>query len=219
LDFGLSGQLDKFRWNASYSFIHATYDTDLDLLSNSNSSADSDSYVGSDSSVAANTDKSVIHVKRGNYLPSIPKHQLKLRAQYQMNEDWSVGANLIAYANQFVMGNENNQHQANTAGCLNSGALTGNDQACGSGKLSGYTIVNLDSKYKIGNGWQAFAKVINVFDQDYNVAGRLGETGFTSSGSFVGPDDQIKSLGLIPGAPRAGWIGVRYEFGGAPEAK
>jgi outer membrane receptor protein involved in Fe transport len=220
LDFGLSGQLDKFRWNASYSFIHATYDNDLDLLSNSNSSADSASYVGSAPDIAANTDKSVIHVKKGNYLPSIPKHQLKLRAQYQMNEDWSVGANLIAYANQYVMGNENNKHQANTADCLNSsGTIDGNDQACGSGKLKGYTIVNLDSKYKIGNGWQAFAKVINVFDQDYNVAGRLGETGFTSSGSFVGPDDQIKSLGLIPGAPRAGWIGVRYEFGGAPEAK
>ena len=76
-----------------------------------------------------------------------------------------------------------------------------------------------DSLLLISVGWQAFAKVINLFDQDYNVAGRLGETGFNSSGSFLGPDDQIKSLGLIPGAPRAGWIGVRYEFGGASEAK
>ena len=32
-------------------------------------------------------------------------------------------------------------------------------------------------------------------------------------------ENEIKSVGVIPGAPRAGWIGVRYEFGGAPEAK
>ena len=43
---------------------------------------------------------------------------------------------------------------------------------------------------------------------------------FDASGNYCsGPNLDIKSLGLIPGAPRAGWIGVRYEFGGAPEAK
>ena len=47
------------------------------------------------------------------------------------------------------------------------------------------------------------------------MAGRLAETMFDASGVY-GPE--IKSLGLIPGAPRAGWIGVRYEFGGAPAA-
>jgi DNA topoisomerase-1 len=31
--------------------------------------------------------------------------------------------------------------------------------------------------------------------------------------------NESKQLGLIPGAPRAAWVGFRYEFGGAPEAK
>jgi len=94
--------------------------------------------------------------------------------------------------------------------------LRDNSAACGSGKIKGYTVVNLDSQYKIGSGWTAFAKVINVFDKNYNVAGRLAETMFDASGAYGA---EIKSLGLIPGAPRAGWIGVRFEFGGAPEAK
>jgi outer membrane receptor protein involved in Fe transport len=39
LDLGLAGQLDQFKWNASYSFIKATYDSDVDLLSPANSSS------------------------------------------------------------------------------------------------------------------------------------------------------------------------------------
>lgn len=213
LDLGLSGQIDKFRWNTSYSFIKATFDDDITLLSNSNSTAP-----GSDSPL-----KNQIFVTKGDRLPSIPEHQLKLRGQYQATPDWSFGANLIAYSGQYVIGNENNQHQANSSGCLNDDGVSGgrdNNAACGAGKIKGYTVVNLDSQYNIGSGWKAFAKVINVFDQDYNVAGRLAETMFDASGAYGTTfASEIKSLGLIPGAPRAGWIGVRYEFGGAPEAK
>jgi outer membrane receptor protein involved in Fe transport len=207
-DLGLSGQIDKFRWNASYSYIRATFDNNLTLLSNSNSSALSD----------GTSNRNNIEVSKGDRLPGIPENQLKLRGQYQATPDWSIGANLIAFSDQYVMGNENNKHQANTAGCSSteSNPLRENDQACGSGKIKGYTVVNLDSQYNIGSGWKAFAKVINIFDQNYNVAGRLAETMFDASGVYGA---EIKSLGLIPGAPRAGWIGVRYEFGGAPEAK
>jgi outer membrane receptor protein involved in Fe transport len=229
LDVGVSGQLDKFRWNASYSYVKATYESDLDLVSNSNSSADNSTYIGdptilngagsADDQYAedqVNSAKNIIHVKKGNRLPNIPNHHLKLRGQYQVTPDWSVGANLIGYTAQYVMGNENNQHQANSSSCLENGSILDNSAACGAGKIKGYTVVNLDSQYNIGQGWKAFAKVINIFDQEYNVAGRLAETMFDASGSY---GTEIKSLGLIPGAPRAGWIGVRYEFGGAPEAK
>jgi outer membrane receptor protein involved in Fe transport len=208
LDFGLSGQQDQFRWNASYSYIEAKYDNDLELVSPSNSSSNA---------------ARVISVQKGDYLPSIPKHQLKLRAQYQVTPDWSIGTNLIAYSEQYIWGNESNDHQANTAagGGRNAcGAVSGGGNArgnaCGSGKIQGYTVVNLDTQYNIGKGWSAFAKAINVFDQDYNVAGRLAETMFDATGTY-GAETNVR--GLLPGAPRAGWIGFRYEFGGAPEAK
>jgi outer membrane receptor protein involved in Fe transport len=209
LDLGLSGQLDRFRWSSNYSYIRATFDSDFTLLSGSNSSSDADD--------------NYIEVKKGNRMPSIPEHQFKARAQYDVTPKWSVGTNLVYFSDQFVMGNENNKHAANTATCLNTvegdddhGTLRENTHACGSGKIKDYTVVNLDTQYNFGGGWKAFAKAINIFDNDYYVAGRLAETMFDASGAYGG---EIKSRGVIPGAPRAAWIGLRYEFGGAPEAK
>jgi outer membrane receptor protein involved in Fe transport len=174
------------------------------LLSNPNSSATADN---------------VIEVKKGNRMPSIPEHQFKLRAQFDVTPKWSIGTNLVYFSDQYVMGNENNKHQAGAAGCLNNntGSLRNNGNACGSGKIGEYTVVNLDTQYNFGGGWKAFAKAINIFDNDYYVAGRLAETMFDANGNYDSPE--IKSRGVIPGAPRAAWIGLRYEFGGAPEAK
>jgi outer membrane receptor protein involved in Fe transport len=155
-------------------------------------------------------------------MPSIPEHQFKARAQYDVTPKWSVGTNLVYFSDQYVIGNENNKHQANTAACIGDegdhglGTLRENNAACGSGKIKDYTVVNLDTQYNFGGGWKAFAKAINIFDNDYYVAGRLAETMFDASGGYGA---EIKSRGVIPGAPRAAWIGLRYEFGGAPEAK
>jgi len=208
LDLGLSGQHDQFKWSTSYSYIRATFDSDFSLVNSANSSApDTGSNAGG---------QNTFNVTKGNRMPNIPEHQFKARAQYDVTPKWTVGTNLVYFSDQFVMGNENNKHEANTATCLISGSLRENKRACGSGKISDYTVVNLDTQYNFGGGWKAFAKAINIFDNDYYVAGRLAETMFDASGSY-GPE--IKSRGVIPGDPRAAWIGVRYEFGGAPEAK
>ena len=202
LDFGLVGNVDKLRWNASYSYVRATYDTDVEFINGSNSSGfDTDG---------------VITAKPGDRIPSIPAHQLKLRGQYAVTPAWSIGGNVIGYSNQYVWGNENNRHLANSL-CDDGDGGTGADNcAQGKGKLSGYFVVNLDTQYNIGSGWKAFAKATNIFDRDYNISGRLAETLFNSAGDF---GNESKQLGLIPGAPRAAWVGFRYEFGGAPEAK
>jgi outer membrane receptor protein involved in Fe transport len=199
LDFGLSGNVDKFKWNTSYSYVRAKYDTDVDYTNSSNSSADD----GTDAFTA----------RKGSYLPSIPKHQLKLRGQYSVTPDWTIGTNVIGYADQYVWGNENNKHRS---GSDCSGAGDG-ECAQGKGKVSGYFVVNLDTQYNVGSGWKAFAKATNIFDRDYYVSGRLAETQFAADGAYDGVER--KMLGLLPGAPRAAWIGLRYEFGGAPEAK
>ncbi len=194
LDFGLAGNVDKFKWNASYSYVRATYDSDVDFVSPSNSTEDN---------------QSIINVKPGDRIPSIPAHQLKLRGQYAVTPDWSIGTNVIGYSDQYVWGNENNQHRANAAACAD---VT--DCAQGKGKLGGYFVVNLDTQYNLGSGWKAFAKATNIFDREYSVSGRLAETQFNSAGEF---GNEAKMLGLLPGAPRAAWVGLRYEFA-APKA-
>ena len=202
LDLGVSGKIDNFSWNASYAYIDATYDSDLELVSNSNS----------ENGVGTSHSRSIL-VKKGKSLPSIPDHQFKLRGQFQANKDWTIGATLVAYSEQFVIGNENNAHRAGTIDCDTSGAARADISgvACGKGKLDAYAVVNLDTQYNIGKGWKAFAKATNIFDHEYDMAGRLAETLFNSQGNLTG---DTKVLSLLPGSPRAGWIGFRYEFGG-----
>lgn len=148
----------------------------------------------SETNTAAVNDQ--IQIESGDRIPGIPLHQLKLRGEFAVTPKWSVGSNVIAFSDQYSRGNENNEHQGAGA------------------KVSGYAVVNFDTRYHIGNGWQLFARVNNVFDREYNNAGLLGESLFNADGTFAGGDESTQAF-YAPGAPRAGWIGVRWEFGGA----
>ncbi|MDD2932518.1 MAG: TonB-dependent receptor [Methylotenera sp.] len=192
LDLGLNGAVGDFKWSAGYSYIRATYEDAFSLASQANSSRD------------ANGE---IHVSKGDYLAGIPKHQFKLRGEWLAVPNWTIGATMVAFSDQYVRGNENNQHKAGVG-------ADGNTYA-GSGKVAGYAVFNLDTRYKFDNtGWQLFGKLNNVFDHEYYSSGLLGENAFIGAGSsFDTGAGSKKELFLAPGAPRAGWLGVRYEFG------
>lgn len=186
LDLGLSGKLNKFSWNAGYSYVKATYQSELELSNEVNSTVVGDS----------------IQVSKGDSLANIPEHALKLRLAYQATPNWSIGTTINTFSEVYVRGNENNKHQGGTGD---------EDFVQEGGKVSGYTVVNLDTRYTFGkSGWQVFAKATNIFDKEYSTGGMLGENWF-EDGAFAGDDEP--SLMLMPGAPRAGWIGARYEFG------
>ena len=75
------------------------------------------------------------------------------------------------------------------------------------GKLDGYATVNIRAKYEVNKTFQVFARVDNLFDQEYESFGLLGEPdevpgfgGFTDN-RFVGV-----------GAPISGFVGVRATF-------
>lgn len=197
LDFGLAGALGDFNWSAGYSYIDATYESSFNMASEANSSRNDDDQ---------------ITVSKGDEMAGIPKHQLKLRGEWRVTPNWSIGSTVTAFSDQWVRGNENNKHRALTA----EESLDGNDYA-GSGKVAGYAVVNLDTRYNFNNsGWQLFGKVNNVFDQEYSTGGLLGENSFTAAGSTFATDaESSKELFVAPGAPRAAWIGLRYDFGGA----
>ena len=185
-DFGVIGETGNFRWSAGYSYIKATYQSSFSIANQVNSSA-------VDTDIDGNED--TIFVSNGDTIPGIPRHQFKLRSEWQALPQWTIGTNIVAFSDQYSHGNENNDHQGDGS------------------KVAGYTVVNLDTRYRFGNtGWQLFAKVNNVFNRKYHTGGMLGETFFTANGTFMGGDDAFSAL-VAPGASRAGWIGVRYEFG------
>lgn len=195
LDLGLLGNMDKFSWNAGYSYIKATYESDIELVNTLNSTSFN------------NGTSDVIQVKKGDRLANLPEHALKLRLQYQATPNWSIGTNINTFSDVYLRGNENNKHRANDG--------DGN-HVQDSGRIGGYTTVNLDTRYKFGStGWQVFAKAINIFDKEYASGGQFGEN-WIENGAFSGNGEPSKLI--MPGAPRAGWIGVRYEFGGKKSA-
>jgi len=178
LDVGVSTKFNKLSLNFNYGFVMAQYGTNFTLVSEVNSSASDD----------------VIQVSDGDYLPNIPKHHLKIRADYEIKPRWNIGATLTAFTESYMMGNENQQHDS-------SGGLQG--------EIPGYAVVNLDSQYNFHDNWELHAKVINLFDQDYYSGGRLAQTSVQTDRSF---GDERSVASLIPGAPRAGWVGISKSF-------
>lgn len=134
--------------------------------------------------------------RSGDYLPNIPKHSLKLRAAYDFTPDFTIGLNMISSASVYARGDENNKDS--------------------NGKVAGYTVFNMDANWQIHSNWSAYLRLINVFDKEYATLGILGTNAFNTADRSFNTDpttwqsEQFQS----PAAPRAAWIGLRYEFGG-----
>ena len=180
IELGLNGKIDKFSFVANYSYVEATFQTSFTESSSSNSTSD----------VNGN-----IQIVKGDTIPGVPRHTLKLRLGYEISPAWSVGSNIVTTSSQYPRGDENN--------------LDAN------GKIPGYTVVNLDTHYTLNSNWKVFAKMNNVFDRNYATFGLLGSNEFTGPGNSFSTNpaswnnnDQFRT----PAAPRAGWVGITYEF-------
>ena len=192
VELGLSGTHGGLDWQVNYSYLKATFQSSACLLAESNSSAGSNAACGTDE----------IRVTSGDRLPGLPEHALKLLLTWRPTDALRLGADLTAYTDQIVRGNENGKQQPD-------------DDHGGSGELGGYGVVNLNADYQLGGGWTAFGRVANLFDHRYATAGALAENAFNTAGQFqADPDDWRNEQFIAPGAPRAGWVGLRYRWGG-----
>ena len=180
LDLGLLFDGKKGSMNINYGFLMARYGSNIDLPNEVNTSASSD----------------LISVKKGDYLPNMPKHNLKIRSEYQVKPGFNVGATISAFSKSYMMGNENQGH----------------DSSQGlQGEIPGYATLNMDSEYNFNDGWKLYVKAINVLDQSYYTGGRLAETQVEADRSHSG-DEAEGAASLLPGSPQAAWIGLRHEF-------
>ncbi len=77
-------------------------------------------------------------------------------------------------------------------------------------EVSGYTTVGMRARYSINEKMEVFAKVDNLLDRDYESFGLLGE----EPGELEVPiiEDFTNPVFLGAGAPRAAFLGIRYNF-------
>ena len=130
----------------------------------------------------------VIKVSPGNRIPGLPEHSLKMGADYLLFERLDVGFDVIYNSNQVLRGDESNQLD----------------------HVGGYAVVNLRANYKFNDNISLFARVTNLFDEDYESFGLLGEE--PNEVPVAAFEDFESPRFLGPGAPRAGFVGVKLSM-------
>jgi outer membrane receptor protein involved in Fe transport len=185
-DFAIGGKQAGLTWHLVYSFVDATYRSSFLVNGGSNSTAD---------------DNGDIQVSPGNRIPLIPRHTGRLRLDYALADKWDVGGTLIVSSGSFLHGDENNANVADGESVL------------GSGKIGGYSVVNLESTYHPLEMLDLFVKVMNVFDKHYATAGFLTSNSFNPGGAFrADPNDWTNENAVSPAQPVSVWAGVRLRI-------
>jgi outer membrane receptor protein involved in Fe transport len=191
LDLSLGGKEGGLNWHLTYSFVDATYQSNFEVNSESNSTADADGNIS---------------VRPGDRIPLIPKHTGRLVLDYELNQAWDIGGNVIAASGSYLHGDENNANQI--GGTNGEGAYVS-----GSGWIPGYTVVNLQGTYHVTKRAEIFARLTNVFDKEYATAGFLTSSSFNPNGTFIAnPNNWPNENAVSPAAPRAIWVGMRVRW-------
>jgi outer membrane receptor protein involved in Fe transport len=229
IEMGMKGQWGRASWGLNYALTDATFQSNIDMLSQNNSSAynvmDTSQYTGIGQF-------GHIQVKPGDRMPGVPLHNINANFTYEITDNWRVGLNAVVHSSAFVRGNENNKHQAGPATpiisheCFNP-ATSAFDLTCeipradfGSGTTAGYAVFNFQTSYKFSPEWTLGLQINNLFDKGYASAGRLGLNAFSpsirgvigSNGFNYNSADWQGTSFVGTGAPRAAWITLSYEF-------
>jgi iron complex outermembrane receptor protein len=186
LEMGGRYRMGNIQLGAFYTYLQATFETPFVVNSPNNSSA---------ADLNGDTVAGEIRVNRGNRIPNIPEHSVKLRVDYAASDAFSFGSNVILNSGVHARGDENNRD-------IN-------------GKLKGYMLVNLDARYQIDSQWQVFVRVNNALNRKFENFGILGENFFP--GGVYTPGSAFSEPFYGVGAPRGLWLGVRYEIGRTPK--
>lgn len=164
LELGADGSVDKLSWFANYSYVRAAFEDELSYAR----AVDDD-------------DVQTFNVDKGDRLPGIPAHNIKIGADYAFTQKLSLGFTASYHSSQYYRGDEANVDK----------------------KIGHYKVVNLHGRYKATKHLEFFAKVDNLFDSEYNTFGLYGEPDEAPGFDFEDP----RFVGA--GAPRAGWVGFK----------
>jgi outer membrane receptor protein involved in Fe transport len=172
VDVGLKLTAPRWQAWAGYTYTDATFQTGFVEASGSNPAAD------------ANGD---ITISRGDHLPGIPLHQVKLGLSYAVTDAWTVGATATGASGAYLFGDEAN--------------LTA--------PLPAYFVANFNTSYQVTKHVQVFGLVQNVTNQRYYVYGTFSPT---SSVFLAQAPNASNPRSYNVAAPIGGFGGVRVTF-------
>ena len=158
-------------WFAAFSFIEASFEDNFTVLSPNHDFANAEG---------------VIDVERGDKIPGIPQHQLKLSGSWHLNDSIILGADAQYNSSQQLRGDESNQLSA----------------------INGYSLVNLRASWQVTDALTLFGRVTNLFDTAYENFGLLGE----EPDEIIDFLQDNRALFLGAGAPRGVWVGARLRL-------
>lgn len=173
----LNGSTDNLNWFLAYSYLEATFEDEFTAVENENHPLGDD-----------------IEVEDGDRIPGLPKHTLKLGADYLLFERLNVGFDVAYTSKKELRGNEGNDRD--DEGFLN--------------PVGGYAVVNLRASYNVTDNIEIFGRVTNLFDEDYESFGLLGEEPDEVAVEEFEDYESPRFLG--PGAPRAGFVGIKLSM-------
>nr|WP_298724781.1 TonB-dependent receptor [uncultured Steroidobacter sp.] len=177
IELSASQQLSRWHWWVQYSLVNATFEDSFIVNSPNHPIFEDDPQAPR----IVGPDK--LLVGAGDRIPGIPRHQGNVGVDFMVTDDLSIGADVE----------------------LRSGIYYRGDEANLLDEIDGYAIVNLRGDYHIGEQVTVFARIDNVFDQDYETFGLLGEPQEVFS-EFHDP----RFLGA---GPRLGaWLGIRVKL-------
>ncbi|MBM0105445.1 TonB-dependent receptor [Steroidobacter sp. S1-65] len=177
LELSLSQRWSRLHWFIDYSLVDATFE-DTFIVNSPNHPIFDDP---PDSGAIVGDDK--LLVRSGATIPGIPEHQANLGLDFRFTDRFSLGADVVVRSGVYLRGDEANLL----------------------GKTDSYSILNLRGEYRIGDAVTVFARVENVFDEDYETFGLLGE-----------PDEVFEDFEdprfFGAGPPLGAWLGVKIKL-------
>ena len=175
----LSARTELGAWSvqASYNYLDATYQADGELF-------------GGEREIA---------VSRGTRIAGLPKHTLRVSADWKATPELTVGGTAVAVSSIVTQGNEDGH--------------IGEDPnpVAADASVKGYALLNLHANYQAAKGLDYFARINNVFDTHFATYGMMGTSLFDSAGVSLSGNSTFNRF-VAPGAPRSLMVGLRYRF-------
>jgi iron complex outermembrane recepter protein len=177
IELGVSQRVNRLEWSAEYSFVEATFEEAFTVNSPNHPVFDDEP----DAPEIVGDGK--LLVAEGSDIPGIPRHQINVGLDFGLTDRFTIGGDASFRSGVFLRGDEANLLS----------------------KTGSYTVVSLRGEFRVNDAVRVFARVENLFDEDYESFGLLGEP------DEVFPDfEDPRFYGAGP--PFGAWLGVRVNF-------